>query len=62
MDEHGGIAGLVSLEDLTETLFDTEVIDEMDRVADMRAEALRRRESRRKAQPAVRTFAQRPLT
>lgn len=52
VDEHGGIAGLVSLEDLTETLFDTELTDEADRVTDMRAVALRRSERRgRRADP-----------
>jgi len=46
VDEHGGLEGLVSLEDLTETVFDTEIIDEADRVTDMRAEALRLRDRR----------------
>jgi len=48
VDEHGGVAGLVSLEDLTETLFGTELVDEADRDADMRKVALRLREERRR--------------
>ena len=46
VDEHGGVAGLVSLEDLTETLFGTELMDEADRDADMREVAVRLREQR----------------
>ena len=45
-DEHGGVAGLVSLEDLIETAFGAEVTDEADEVADLRRAALRRREAR----------------
>ena len=46
VDEHGGVEGLVSLEDLTETLFGIELIDEMDRDADMREVAMRIRDER----------------
>lgn len=46
VDEHGGIAGLVSLEDLTETLFGTELVDEADRDTNMREVARRLREQR----------------
>jgi len=46
VDEHGGVAGLVSLEDLTETLFGTELVDEVDRDADMREVAVRLRDER----------------
>ncbi|MEM8883952.1 MAG: CNNM domain-containing protein [Planctomycetota bacterium] len=48
VDEHGGVDGLVSLEDLTETLFGTELVDETDRDVDMRAVALQLRERRLK--------------
>ena len=46
VDEHGGVAGLVSLEDLTETLFGAELTDEADRATDMRELALRLRARR----------------
>jgi len=37
LDEYGGIKGLVTLEDLVETLIGIEIIDETDNVIDMRA-------------------------
>ena len=45
-DEHGALAGLVSLEDLTETLLGTEIVDEMDRIVDLRQEAVKLRDRR----------------
>jgi CBS domain containing-hemolysin-like protein len=45
-DEHGGVEGLVTLEDLTETILGVEIVDESDRVVDMRQAALRLREGR----------------
>ncbi len=45
-DEHGGVSGLVSLEDLTETILGVEIVDESDRVADMRQSATRLRDQR----------------
>ena len=45
-DEHGGIAGLISLEDLTETVLGVEIVDESDRVVDMREVAARLRDIR----------------
>ncbi len=36
VDEHGGTAGLISLEDAVETLLGVEIVDELDTVADMR--------------------------
>lgn len=45
-DEYGGISGLVSLEDLMETILGIEILDESDRVADLRAEAIKLRDKR----------------
>jgi CBS domain containing-hemolysin-like protein len=53
-DEFGAVEGLGTLEDLIETVLGVEIVDEVDRVADMREQALRLRETRMKRREVVR--------
>jgi CBS domain containing-hemolysin-like protein len=46
VDEFGGIAGLLTLEDLVETLLGTEIVDETDRAVDWQDVARRRKHGR----------------
>ena len=46
VNEHGGTEGLISLEDLIETLMGMEIVDETDKVEDMRALAKRQWQER----------------
>ena len=46
VDEYGGIEGLITMEDVLETMLGTEIVDEADRVVDLRALAKSRRDKR----------------
>ncbi len=46
VDEYGGIEGLLSMEDVIETMLGAEIVDEADKVADLREVAKLRRDKR----------------
>jgi CBS domain containing-hemolysin-like protein len=51
LDEFGGSAGVITLEDILETILGLEIVDETDSADDMQALARRLIEARRKARP-----------
>ncbi len=46
VDEYGGVEGLITMEDVLETMLGAEIIDEADHVVDLRALAKQRRDAR----------------
>jgi len=61
VDEYGGVDGVVTMEDVLETLIGLEIVDEMDSVKDMRAMARAKWEARAKPIESDPHDSQRPV-
>jgi len=61
VDEYGGVDGVVTMEDVLETLIGLEIVDEMDSVKDMRAMARAKWEARAKHIQSNPSDAPRPV-
>lgn len=63
VDEYGAVEGLVTMEDVVETVLGIEIVDELDSVADMREEARQKwRQKKRKKQKRRKTTNNRNYT
>jgi len=60
VDEHGGVEGLITMEDVLETMLGAEIVDEADHVADLRALAKQRRDARVAEKLAAENITEQP--